>query len=218
MVTMERPTSRGICRHALYGVVRSVSEGIDRSFWPLVECVIIVEVHCIPEYGVDWCHARLWTGLPHDAIYIQPHGFLKSDYCPVWLLALNEEEDIITVELSRSSHLTEDEFTTKIILFAPAMHLPPEYVYHVLDGNQDVAKMETAAMPEEPEAGSPDSEKSWEVLAGGQPCTFRSSVPPFACVPSSCISNQEDHAWPDEPHVSSLVLASSPSSPPPSPS
>ena len=85
----------------------------------------------------------------------------------------------------------------------PAACLPPEYVYHVLDGNQDVAKMETAAVPEEPEAGSPDSEKSWEVLAGGQPCAFQSSVPPFACIPSSCISNQEDHAWPDEPHVSS---------------
>ena len=128
-----------------------------------------------------------------------------------------EEEDIITVKLSRSSHLTEDEFTAKIVPFAPAAHLPPEYVYHVLDGNQDVVKMETAAMPEEPEAGSPDSEKSWEVLAGGQPCVFRSSVPLFACIPSLCISNQEDHAWPDEPHVSSLVLAS-PSPPPPSPS
>ena len=79
MVTIERPTSQGIRRHALYDMVRSVSEGIDHSFWPLVECVIIVEVHCIPEYSIDWRHARLWTGLPRDAIYIQPHGFLESD-------------------------------------------------------------------------------------------------------------------------------------------
>ena len=167
MVTIERPNSQGMHGHALYSMVRAVSEGIDHSFWPLVKCVIIVEVDCIPEYSVDWRHTRLWMGLPCDAVYIQPHGFLEPDYCPVWLLALDEEEDIITIKLSQSSHLTEDEFTVKIISFTPAACLPPEYIYCVLDGNQDVVKMETAAKPEEPEAGSPDSEKSWEVLAQG---------------------------------------------------
>ena len=112
MITIKRPTSQGIHRHALYGMVRTVSEGIDHTFWPLVKCIVIMEVHCIPEYGVDSCHTRLWTGLPHDAVYIQPHGFLEPDYCPIWLLALDEEEDIIMIELSQSSHLTKDEFTT----------------------------------------------------------------------------------------------------------
>lgn len=124
-------------------------------------------VHCIPEYGVDWCHTCLWMGLPCNAVYIQPHGFLEPDYCPVWLLALKEEEDIIMVELSQSSHLTEDEFTVKIILFTPAACLPPEDVYHVSDGNQEVVKMAATARLEEPETGSPNSEKSWEVLGNG---------------------------------------------------
>ena len=82
-----------------------------------------MEVHYIPDYSINWHHTHLWTGLLHNAIYIQPHGFLELDYYPVWLIALNEEEDIIMVQLKQSSHLTEDQFTMKIILFAPAAHV-----------------------------------------------------------------------------------------------
>ena len=101
----------------------------------------------------------LWEEIPYAELY--PNSLFPPH------ITLDEEEDIITIELSQSSHLTEDEFTVKIIPFAPAVCLPSEYVYHVLDGNQDVPKMETAARPEEPEAGSPNSEKSWGILGNG---------------------------------------------------
>jgi hypothetical protein len=94
-----------------------------------VESLVLVKVHSIPGYNVDWEHACLCSNLPCDVIYIQPHGFCESNYCPVWLLAIDDEDDVSTVHITMRGSTSEDEFTGRILLLAPATRLPPAYVY-----------------------------------------------------------------------------------------
>jgi hypothetical protein len=53
-VMIEGLSSKGIFSHVLYGMVCSIKEEVDHYDWPLVESLILVKVHSIPDYDVDW--------------------------------------------------------------------------------------------------------------------------------------------------------------------
>ena len=69
--------------HAVYGVVRGMTEQLPRSRWPYIMTDILVEVHSIPRYEIDWRHALLWKNPPSHTVHIQPHAFLHPSYVPL---------------------------------------------------------------------------------------------------------------------------------------
>jgi len=95
-VSTDKHITRG---HAVYGMVRSVTEQLAKSKWPRIMTDILVEVHSIPDYEVDWRQALLWKEPPSYTIHIQPHAFLHPNYVPLPL----DAPEVANVDFSLES-------------------------------------------------------------------------------------------------------------------
>jgi hypothetical protein len=128
-VTIEDVSIDGVQGHALYGLVRRIESEMDRATWPKVQTKVLVEVHSIPDYLVDWRFARLWDDPPHDIVYIQPHGFLQHDYQPVCILAADDYEDVVKIPQNMVRFLGPEYYAKNIIAAPPHTRLPSPDVY-----------------------------------------------------------------------------------------
>lgn len=79
-VSTDKHNSHG---HAVFGIVRSVTEQLAKSQWPCIITDMIVEVHVIPHYEVEWKKSLVWKEPPSHTVHIQPHAFLHPDYVPL---------------------------------------------------------------------------------------------------------------------------------------
>ena len=128
-VTTEEVSINGVQGHALYGLVRRIESDMDRGTWPKVETKILVEVHTIPDSIIDRRFARLWNNPPHNIVYVQPHGFLRPDYQPVCILAIDDYDDVLDVPQNMVRFLGPDYYAKSIIMSPPYDRLPCSDVY-----------------------------------------------------------------------------------------
>jgi len=123
---------------ALYGLVREICDTIDTIHWSGTISKMTVEVHCIPNFLINWDFAIPWVMPPRGVVFIQPHGFLNDNYRPQSLYA-TPSRNIIRLPLHLSPLPDEQGFLFNLWAQPAAMRLPPadNYMQHPSDSDED---------------------------------------------------------------------------------
>jgi hypothetical protein len=85
--------------HALFALVRKVVDEITMSSWPENKVEVLVEVHTIPGFHINWHCTLLWPYTPFHTIFIQPHIFWEEYYTPLSILIIRRDVPIIHFSL-----------------------------------------------------------------------------------------------------------------------
>ena len=133
---------------ALYGLIRRVDDTLDTVHWPGTICRMIVEVHCIPNFLINWDYAVPWVVPPHGAVFIQPHGFISDEYRPRSLLATPLHE-VIRLPLRTLPWPDFHDFQLRLWEVPRRVHLPAphEYTQHPADDDDYTVPWIPPTMP-----------------------------------------------------------------------
>lgn len=132
---------------ALYGLVREICDTIDTIHWSGTLSKMTVEVHCIPDFPIDWQHAVPWVLPPPGAVFIQPHGFTLDRYRPRSLYATPTRE-IIRLPLRLRPLPDEHDFIFNLWNVSERMRLPmPEDYVLPPSNNEDDTNSQTFLPP-----------------------------------------------------------------------
>lgn len=112
--------------HAVYAIIRAITEVLEPEDWPSTTMWVTVEAHAIPGYHTDWSQARPWVSPPYGAVFIQPHAFEEMNYIPL-SLGSNEVIDILVpgYTLIEDNGASEHTYMGRTNLY----QLPPSCVY-----------------------------------------------------------------------------------------
>jgi len=133
---------------ALYGLVREINDTLDTVHWSGTICQMTVEVHCIPNFLINWEAAVPWVVPPPGAIFIQPHGFTSDEYRPRALYAA-PLHDIICLPLRLLPWPNFHDFQHRLWNALQREHLPQphEYIQHPTYDDDHTVPWPPPAMP-----------------------------------------------------------------------
>jgi len=133
---------------ALYGLVRQIDDTLDTVHWSETICQMTVEVHCIPNFRINWESAIPWVIPPPGAIFIQPHGFTSDEYRPRALYAA-PLHDIICLPLRLLPWPDFYDFQHRLWNAPLQDRLPPphEYTQHPAEDDDHTIPWTPPAMP-----------------------------------------------------------------------
>jgi hypothetical protein len=121
-------THRG---RALYGLVREIIDTLDTIYWSGTVSKMTVEVHCIPNFLINWNDAVPWVLPPPGAVFVQPHGFTHDLYRPRSLYAA-ALHDIVRLPMRLRPLPDTHDFYFRLLRASEQDRLPQahEYVQH----------------------------------------------------------------------------------------
>jgi len=111
--------------HAVFGIVRQMTDEITNSSWPRNRVTMLIEVHTIPGFYINWHKTIPWPVTPFHTIFIQPHVFCEDRYEPLSIVLV--ERNLPTVYFCLSD-LHQYQAHAPHINMAP-LSLPSSLVY-----------------------------------------------------------------------------------------
>ena len=66
--------------HGLFGLLRHMAEELTDSSWPMNRVTMLIEIHTIPGFDIDWHKTRPWPFTPFHTVFIQPHIFCEDRF------------------------------------------------------------------------------------------------------------------------------------------
>ena len=87
--------------HGLFGLVHHMAEELTDSSWPMNRVTMLIEIHTIPGFDIDWHKTRPWPFTPTHSMEVSiVHAALPIEYswdCPYIQLILHGKLLVETV-------------------------------------------------------------------------------------------------------------------------